>query len=228
MLRSSPAPEGRCCWSAPVTVVTSPGRCDPHRPRRAGAAWRPDGPLPSTRRCCDPHQPRRAGAARAPWTVLARRVDLVAILTGPGGPVLPSLHGACMYDVPGCDPHRPRRAGAAGRLVVGPVAARTLRSSPTPEGRCCPTLDGSAVALIGSTLRSSPAPEGRCCCPIVRGVHRVAGCDPHRPRRAARAGRSLVPRLRAGRGCRSPHGHRSTSVVKVMPLGRSSLAMVRW
>jgi len=65
MLRSSPAPEGRCCFSArqviniaqqfEVAILTGPG-----------------GPV------------LRAGA------VLANGVDGVAILTGPGGPVLPN------------------------------------------------------------------------------------------------------------------------------------------
>ncbi len=87
-LRSSPAPGGRCCTTSPASVPA--GRvnsCDPHRPRGAGAA--PGVAAPGGRQLagCDPHRPRGAGAART-----RRHRDLplgrVAILTGPGGPVL--------------------------------------------------------------------------------------------------------------------------------------------
>ena len=86
VLRSSPAPEGRC-WRLPTVW---------RRPR-----WRR----------CDPHRPRRAGAGRGMEHGLCGRAH-VAILTGPGGPVL--VHPAPLRSGhPGrCDPHRPRRAGA--------------------------------------------------------------------------------------------------------------------
>ena len=86
----------------------------------------------------------------------------VAILTDPGGPVLPEWSN------------------------TGVIAIHPLRSSPTPEGRCCLLLDIdpaelARVAILtdpggpvlpssegwpsggGPPLRSSPTPEGRCC-----------------------------------------------------------------
>jgi len=70
-----------------------------------------------------------------------------------------------------------------------PTDSTWLRSSPTPEGRCCAEGDdelvvaalpvailtdpGGSVLPVGQphqwspeplTLRSSPTPEGRCCC----------------------------------------------------------------
>ena len=62
----------------------------------------------------------------------------VAILAGPGGPVL-----------------QPRRLLPLSRSAV-------LRSSPAPEGRCCLAPFAASVAR-SALLRSSPAPEGRCC-----------------------------------------------------------------
>src|SRR6266536_677308 len=151
-LRPSPTPEGRCCcwcWSARSST---------------------------TGRCCDPHRPRRVGAARAPYPRAGRR---------------------------------PRR----------------LRSSPTPEGRCCafhrrpllPHADhvailtdpGGSVLLLedrgrrraDDQLRSSPTPEGRCC-PSSTSATRcrpVTCCDPHRPRRVGAA----VPQ----QGDCADHGH---------------------
>ena len=70
----------------------------------------------------------------------------VAILTGPEGPVLPDC-GAIRDDA---------------RIV--------LRSSPVPQGRCCPTGPDGPVLLgpmngydLYLVLRSSPVPKGRCC-----------------------------------------------------------------
>src|SRR6266536_5131206 len=164
-LRSSPTPEGRCCpWPLAAAWTTRPGCCDPHRPRRVGAAElgeRPDDALDGT----------------------------VAILTDPGGSVLPdgqvpdepadaqlrsspTPEGRCCsrrgssrwrWRRTRCDPHRPQRVGAA----CPPVAAlgqrtQQLRSSPTPEGRCCAVTDPLSDPLT-PWLRSSPTPEGRCC-----------------------------------------------------------------
>ena len=86
-LRSSPAPEGRCCRhraqqqgsQGEVAILTGPG----------GPVLRTRTVRPCPhRKCCDPHRPRRAGAARQ--VRLIRLHPRVAILTGPGGPVLPT------------------------------------------------------------------------------------------------------------------------------------------
>jgi hypothetical protein len=181
----------------PVAILTDPGGpvlhggaadvagslwvgCDPHRPRRAGAAWRS---RPGTRPrsgvaiLTDPGGPvllvrgDLAGAAVARVAILtdpggpvlhpaappqARRRAVVAILTDPGGPVLPAHRRPSGRPGPRCDPHRPRRAGAARvARAVGERLFLMLRSSPTPERR-----------------------TRRC---------RRTGCDPHRPRRAGAA-----------------------------------------
>ncbi len=144
----------------------SPGCCDPHRPRRVGAACcrlpaeeaspilvLRSSPTPEGR-CCPRPRPARAGPVRG-----------VAILTDPGGSVLPP--------------------GPTGRPRSRPNA---LRSSPTPEGRCCrrsPTRGGGR----SPKLRSSPTPEGRCCsgrAPVLARASRRC-CDPHRPRRVGAA-----------------------------------------
>ncbi len=171
-LRSSPTPEGRCCLQARMARCRPAPGCDPHRPRRVGAARaRPLGdrhrrgavllrssPTPEGRCCagrprtagasppdsCDPHRPRRVGAAHPRHPQGARPA--------------------------GCDPHRPRRVGAAwnpGMPIA--LAHMALRSSPTPEGRCCdgghqPHLGaGLGVAILtdpgGSVLPVSTTPE---------------------------------------------------------------------
>ena len=235
-LRSSPTPEGRCCMRD-LTFRAVSSSCDPHRPRRAGAAvlvqlgsggqrlvailTDPGGPvLPSSSssvpagsvslrssptpegRCCRHHQG---------WRLLA---DDVAILTDPGGPVLHGIAVPCAGPAR-CDPHRPRRAGAARRVAGRPSSYVPLRSSPTPEGRCCSDdagrLRGTAVAILtdpggpvlhpplpqvarGQELRSSPTPEGRCCREYRRDVHVDSSCcDPHRPRRAGAALLIIMP-----------------------------------
>src|SRR6266540_2266367 len=223
-LRSSPTLEGRCCRLPPGrdaglllrrlrSSPTLEGRCCPRRRGR---------PLPSNQGGCDPHRPWRAGAAPAVEVVRYRPTKEVAILTDPGGPVLPSppspsttcspkwlrssptLEGRCCWEMhrdpvaqgdgvailtdPGgpvlpwcdaqprwpstrCDPHRPWRAGAARRLMPATDGAlKVLRSSPTLEGRCCPH-GWNASSSRGSRLRSSPTLEGRCCAQ-----------DPHRGR----------------------------------------------
>ncbi len=67
------------------------------------------------------------------------QVQLVAILTGRGGPVLPAGPTPPVAAARRCDPHRPWRAGAAPRRdEPGQVAIHLLRSSPAVEGRCCP------------------------------------------------------------------------------------------
>ncbi len=140
-LRSSPTLEGRCC-----TRHGSNEAREPHR-------------------CCDPHRPWRAGAARQ----RLRRRDVrlaVAILTDPGGPVLPSpqsrdhgLDEVAILTDPG---------GPVLLPTIADVRAveSELRSSPTLEGRCCPPLL-SLHAVEHLRLRSSPTLEGRCCCPAV-------------------------------------------------------------
>ena len=189
LLRSSPAPKGRCCPA-----------------RRRGRCRR-------TRRGCDPHRPRRADAAAR----LGHRVRedvAVAILTGPEGPML--LRRRCSKPGPiwsCCDPHRPRRADAAApAAATQPLpTCSVLRSSPAPKGRCCPSRVVSAEPVNDccdphrprradaaanptwrwflwpeSVLRSSPAPKGRCCLQpgVLQPRLHVLGCDPHRPRRA--------------------------------------------
>src|SRR6266540_3477179 len=114
-LRSSPTLEGRCCHHHhPRRRPARPSGCDPHRPWRAGAAGKCTGTRsprvmglrssPTLEgRCCvqDPAGPGAAG----------RRV---AILTDPGGPVLPAPTGRSISPRScRCDPHRPWRAGAA-------------------------------------------------------------------------------------------------------------------
>ena len=104
-----------------------------------------------------------------------------------------------------CDPHRPRGAGAA-IIVCGETLDRPwLRSSPTPDGRCCLPRSSSTGRPV-ARLRSSPTAAGRCCLahpPAAQRLHLPVAiltspggdaggarfssdcgcpsCDPHRP-----------------------------------------------
>src|SRR6266542_3196915 len=156
-------PGGSVLRSSPAVGRRSRKRCDPHRPRRVGAATNgavpvfresarlrssptPEGRCCPTVKCqtspptnsCDPHRPRRVGAARVGARVVGGGGALVAILTDPGGSVLP------------------------GSTPPSPKTPTGLRSSPTPEGRCCAVNDPLSDPLT-PWLRSSPTPEGRCC-----------------------------------------------------------------
>ena len=140
----------------------------------------------------------------------------VAILADPGGPVLaPTCPARSSAQGTGCDPRRPRRAGAgptSGTRRQTPrrcdprrprragawqdtswsagVSSRSLRSSPTPEGRCWSPRSPRSKSPA-SSLRSSPTPEGRCWLPT--DPHRLRlrrRCDPRRPRRAGAGSRS--------------------------------------
>ena len=135
-LRSSPAPEGRCWCGWKRSPGWSRAGCDPRRPRRAGAGQR---------------EPSRAGG-----------IPDVAILAGPGGPVLVIAYQAHIRARPGCDPRRPRRAGAG--------FSPECRHGPAITG-CDPRRPRRAGAGLYQShwlkdpdpgLRSSPAPEGRC------------------------------------------------------------------
>ncbi len=149
-----------------VTRRTSPCGCDPHRPRKVGAAprhrARPTEPDPRVAILTDPGgSVLRGGAPRNPG-----RFHEVAILTDPGGSVLPGrsasdvgfLHRVAILTDPGGSVLR-------GCLATGRTSCRTLRSSPTPEGRCC----------TGRRWSPNCAPPG--------------SCDPHRPRRVGAAHR---------------------------------------
>ncbi|MCW2915862.1 MAG: hypothetical protein JWN52_3930, partial [Actinomycetia bacterium] len=98
---------------------------------------------------------------------------IVAVLTDPGGPVLPST---------------PPRSS---------TVTDWLRSSPTPEGRCCQLsrVDG----VIHDRVAILTDPGG----PVLRQwylgiVETIFRCDPHRPRRAGAARRDHN-RPRSGR-----------------------------
>jgi len=164
-LRSSPTLEGRCC----------------SRPGPRGPGGRPRG--------CDPHRPWRAGAAQPTPEQLTDPFS-VAILTDPGGPVLP-----------------------VGRVQAAYAREVALRSSPTLEGRCCErtagSLDGGLdeVAILtdpgGPVLLTDAGPSllevttvailtdpgGPVLPGHPGGLHPPAapGCDPHRPWRAGAA-----------------------------------------
>ncbi len=154
MLRAPSPAASPACWPC----------CDPHRPRRVGAAGRLLGyPVPPTSTGCDPHRPRRVGAARRSSARRARR-RTVAILTDPGGSVL--------------------RTGTVTELARFPW----LRSSPTPEGRCCvEALLGGPAGLLVAILTD----PGGSVLPDRAGPPAVGAepcrCDPHRPRRVGAA-----------------------------------------
>jgi hypothetical protein len=87
MLRSSRTPGSRCsCTVRGWCGAPGPCRSDPHRPERVGAArsWRGRACRGT---CCDPHRPQRVGAALS-YEEIVPTAGVVAILTGPPGPVL--------------------------------------------------------------------------------------------------------------------------------------------
>ncbi len=159
-----------------------PRRCDPHRPRGAGAGPSGLGNLGAQRALRS--SPTTGGRCWARYLPTPPNWTPVAILTDHGGPVL------------GC------------RWICS-SARRALRSSPTTGGRCW--LARETEACGSPWLRSSPTTGGRCwalpaiwfwACsqvailtdhggPVLAGVLRMAGrpprvegCDPHRPRGA--------------------------------------------
>ncbi len=110
-LRSSPGPEARCNIADTASVL-GPAllRSSPGPEARCNLGGRPRSPRRWTG--CDPHRARRPGATGFPAAPRLRLV-LVAILTGPGGPVQPAW--TCTTrpaSSGGCDPHRARRPGA--------------------------------------------------------------------------------------------------------------------
>src|SRR6266536_2677174 len=206
-------PGGSVLRSSPAVGRRSRKRCDPHRPRRVGAAT--NGAVPVFRespglrssptpegRCCGP-------ASRATdW-----RTHRVAILTDPGGSVLPGTGGhlrlvlrlrssptpegrCCPWPLaaawttrPGCcDPHRPRRVGAARRSSARRARRRTVAILTDPGGSVLLASGLESLAVAAHSLRSSPTPEGRCCPALRRHRRRRRrGCDPDRPRRVGAA-----------------------------------------
>ena len=142
VLRSSPTSEDRCC-ARPDQQPDSGRGCDPHRPRRIGAAWQCKSnmivapllrslPTPSrggaapgaapasasSSRRCDPHRPSRVGPA-------------------PARPA--SRHrGTCC-----CEPHRLSRVGAAQAERVGGQVAAVVAILTDPLGSALqPSLSG--------------------------------------------------------------------------------------
>src|SRR6266542_2268429 len=217
-LRSSPTPEGRCCpWPLAAAWTTRPGCCDPHRPRRVGAAElgeRPDDALDGT----------------------------VAILTDPGGSVLPdgqvpdepadeqlrsspTPEGRCCAPAPspswpgspGCDPHRPRRVGAALPRVGHHAARYDVAILTDPGGSVLPIGRRRAGWSGGWWLRSSPTPEGRCCprSTPTTTCRASSSCDPHRPRRVGAACLTYGswPAANSGPGC-DPHRPRRVGAAR--------------
>ena len=140
LLRSSPAPEGRC-WPGVLLTVGQPHVA-------VAILAGPGGPVLAG-----------AGAARRPGACR------VAILAGPGGPVLVAVE-----HVPGGDHDGVAILAGPG----GPVLGRRALAAPT----------------VPALLRSSPAPEGRCWprCARRSRTQRRQGCDPRRPRRAGAGG----------------------------------------
>jgi len=146
-LRSSPTPEGRCCLAVPVgdlldvvavAILTDPG----------GSV------LPCSLGLVAVVVPRTVailtdpGGSVLPLDRLAAKVEQrirVAILTDPGGSVLPGLPVA---------PVHPDRVAIltdpGGSVLLRGHAGLPrydqwmLRSSPTPEGRCCRVPSGSS------------------------------------------------------------------------------------
>src|SRR5574341_1687644 len=98
-------------------------------------------------------------------TVTGTIRQAVAILTDRGGSVLPGCPAASAAP-PSicCDPHRPRRVGAAGG--GGPetgVDARMVAILTDLGGSVLPPHRLTATRGMSLALRSSMTPEGRCC-----------------------------------------------------------------
>ena len=185
MFQSSPALSGRCCpLPQRVSLYPSP-RFNPHRPFRAGAAFRRACGATRTTFCFNPHRPFRAGAAvlqardgaelwvfqSSPalsgrccvkWSSVEAISKRVSILTGPFGPV---LHSSLLEG---------RTPGGGVSILTGPfgpvlpaqAASRlALRRCFNPHR---PFRAGAAVVGLTSRARdsafqSSPALSGRCC-----------------------------------------------------------------
>ncbi len=192
-LRSSPTTGGRC-WPHRVHAIPERRRCDPHRPRGAGAG-RPSPRWFRPAPCCDPHRPRGAGAGLAGLGDDARH-PLVAILTDHGGPVLGCSAATRTATPSGCDPHRPRgpvlvRRPAdprvqlrvailtdhGGAVLVGQgVGRRGLDGVAilTDHGGPVLAVPPPALRRADSPLRSSPTTGGRCWRSPTKGTETMA------------------------------------------------------
>src|SRR6266536_493157 len=146
---------------AEVAILTDPG----------GSVLPPTARCRSSgsRRGCDPHRPRRVGAAalRAGPPTGGRTV--LRSSPTPEGRCCPGRAGICGWSR-GCDPHRPRRVGAARRSSARRARRRTVAILTDPGGSVLLASGLESLAVAAHSLRSSPTPEGRCCLPARRGV----------------------------------------------------------
>ena len=160
--RSSTAPAG-VSWRPAGPVLRSPSGSGPTCARSLRSSPTPEG------RCC----------ARLGDGLL--QVVEVAILTDPGGPVLPLRLGG--------------EAGGAQVAILTDPGGPVL---PTRPSGCCCSPAGAQVAILtgpGGPVLPRPASAGSSWTP---------SCDPHRPRRAGAA----TPRCCAAGepcGCCDPH-----------------------
>ena len=128
-LRSSPTPEGRCwvtMWGSTWLMVLVAILTDP----RAGAGP-PHPRSPPHPRRCDPHRPRRAGAGTACSPCSPSSSALRSSPT-PEGRCWGRLILEARRTLRRCDPHRPPRAGAGTACSPCSPSSSALRSSPTP------------------------------------------------------------------------------------------------
>ena len=166
---------------------------NPHRARRPGATG-PRRRLRFASGCFNPHRARRPGATSKSY-ILVGKQGLVSILTGPGGPVLRSIHlrgywqdGVSILTGPG-GPVLPLNGPEVG---PGPLS---FQSSPGPEARCYQgeqregEHDAAVSILTGPGGPVLPAP-------LFTVPPGSTGFNPHRARRPGatrllRSGRSL-------------------------------------
>ncbi len=186
-------------------------RCDPHRARRPGATGRCGSPHSQEVRGCDPHRARRPGATRNAarpvsrllrWLrsspgpearcnhAVCRAVEvlpLVAILTGPGGPV--QRRTASAPDFPNVVAILTGPGGPVQPQIHAARYALTTVAILTGPGGPVQLVRLSTMFRTTPTLRSSPGPEARCNPrPRHLRIPMTRCCDPHRARRPGATG----------------------------------------
>ena len=165
------------------------GACfNPHPSRRTGATLSPTATKSAWAPRFNPHPSRRTGATASLFQCGAA-VQLVSILTRPGGRVQPTPVSRSSYIAWSFNPHPSRRTGATTSFPSSVNSAFQVSILTRPGGRVQPSCSPAGVGR-GVRFQSSPVPEDGCNLGVR--AHRRASWsfNPHPSRRTGATGDS--------------------------------------